>query len=118
MKVVNLVKIGSWKTCGFLEFLKIIKNFFVNIGQKMNKIAEVVCFGAKILTSIIHSLLLNEGGSIKRHKIFLGKCTTGYCKSKNFYRSFNFINLLLKEDYYVQKISFMGLFCFGAGPGR
>ncbi len=71
-----------------------MQDFFVNFKRKTYKTAEVVCFGAQILTSIIHGLLLNEEGSIKRHKIFLGKRTTGYCKSKKHYRSFNFINLL------------------------
>ena len=71
--MVNLVKIGYLKTCGFLKFPEIIEDFIVNIGQKMNKTAEVVCFGAKILTSIIHSLLLNEKGSIERHKFSWAK---------------------------------------------
>jgi hypothetical protein len=61
----------------------------------------VVCFGVKILTSIIHGLLLNEESIIKRQEIFLGRRTTGYCKSKKRYRSFSFYQSSIKEDYYV-----------------
>ena len=77
-----------YKTCGFVKSFGILQNLFVDIKQKRIKTAEVVCFGAQILTSKIHSLRLNEEGSIKRHEIFPGKRTAGYCKSKNHYRSF------------------------------
>ena len=82
------------KTCEYLESSGIMQGFFVNSKRKTSKTAEVVCFGVRILTSIIHGLLLNEEDSIKRHKNFLGKRTAGYCKSKKHYRSYNFINLL------------------------
>jgi len=70
------------------EIFGILQILSSDIKQKRIKTAEVVCFGAQILTSIIHGLLLNEESIIKRQEIFLGRRTTGYCKRKNLYRSF------------------------------
>ncbi len=61
VKVVNIVKIGYCKTCGFVKSLGILQDLSTDIKQKINKTAEVVCFGVKNLTSIIHGLLFQGG---------------------------------------------------------
>lgn len=72
-----------------------MQNIFVEFKNQVDA-AVAVCFGVKILSSIIHGLLLNEESIIKRQEIFLGRRTTGYCKSKNLYRSFLILSIFNK----------------------
>ena len=81
--------------CGYLRFSGIMQNIFVEFKNQIEA-AVAVCSGVKILTSIIHGLLLNEESFIKRQEIFLGRRTAGYSKSKKRYRSFLILSIFYK----------------------
>jgi hypothetical protein len=54
------------KTCGSKNSLQYRSISLSVLRRKQNKTAGVVLFGVKILTSLIHGLLLNEQSSVKR----------------------------------------------------